>query len=566
MKPSLPPVPALLAPVLALLTGSSLAAQDQIALLEGAAQNQLSLRLLDESKPEGDGTILLQQAEILPIEITNRTVTQELDPTRSRRIQRHGLWRVELPSGGRVFQYRRAGGAWHGYLLITPRGQAVVLLELKGVGTSGTDTPFLDRIGMANGGGHAAFATQAGELYIARLDGQTYASSKAPARQVKIPAVVENVSLCVGKSHLFFQTVDHKLWRCPLADSGQPTDMTPSGSQESRLKAAMAMSGDGTQVAFLFGPQKLYSIYVLGSSGSATQLSPKASKYEEPGYLPEFGGGTRLMLNDDGTRLLYVDSTVRDEIFLLDTGTNGVNYQVTSDANFKPYIGIMIVPMFVKTTLTIGVGDADAHDLYKVLTTAKNVLNLTGTAQETQPPYGAGALAPESAYQSQAGIVITSLKQTNLPSLVRRIDTNTASQSTITAAQRAAMSTGDALGGTPTILVPGWTGDTFVDSATLKTVLPGPPGVFLTPEVHGQGGLFTVFIASDYTGITVPVVRIVNGPLVILPPEKGLQQIVLTPAGGGILNAASLRYLSPTKNVLMSSSAKVRFVVSGAGG
>lgn len=560
MRPSL----ALAFTLLAIAT--PVLAQDQIALLEGSAANQLSLRVLDEARPDGDGRILLQQLEILPIEVTNRTVTQELESSRARRVQRHGLWRVELPGGGRVFQYRRGGGAQHGFLLITSRGQAVVLLELSGVGTSGTDSPFLDRIGVANDGRHAAIASTDARLYIARLDGQTFASSKAPARPVKVPAVVEKASLCVGKSQLFFQTDGDKLWRCPLADNGQPADMTPTGASGSRLKEEMAMSGDGERVVFLFGPKDLYFLYMLGSTGSAATLSPKASKYEEPGYLPEFTGGTRLMLNDDGSRLLHVDASSRDEIFLLDTGSNGVNYHVTSDSNFKPYIGIGIVPMFVKTALTIGVGDPNAHDLYKVTTTAKNVLNLTGTAQEAQPPYGAGTLVPETAYQSQAGIALVSLKQANRPSLVRRIDTNNKVASTVTSALRGAMATGDALAGTPTILVPGWAGDTFVDSTTMKTVLPGPPGIFLTPEVQGQGGAFTVFIASDHTGITVSVVRIVNGPLLILAPEKGLQQIVLTQAGGGLLNGESLRYLSATKNVLISSNSKVRFVISGAGG
>ncbi|MHC4514049.1 MAG: hypothetical protein ACYS5W_10150, partial [Planctomycetota bacterium] len=504
--------------------------------------------------------------EILPIEVTNRTVTQDLDAARARRVKRHDMLRVELPDGGRVFQYRRNGGAQHGFFLITPRGQAVVLLELAGVGLSGTDTPFLDRIGVAPDGRHAAFATLAGQLYIARLDGQAYPSSKAPARPVKIAAVVEKVSLCVGKSQLFFQTADHKLWRCPLADNGQPTDMTPTGTGELRLKEEMALSGDGDRVVFLFGPKKLYSLYMLRSTGPLVKLSPKASKYEEPGYLPEFRGGTRLMLNHDGSRLLYVDSTVRDEIFLLDTSTSGVNYHVTSNANFQPYIGIGIVPMFAQTTLTIGVGNADAHDLYRVTTTATNVVNLTGTAVELKPPFGAGKLAPESGYQSPTGMVLTSLKQANLPSLVRRIDTKTKAANTVTSTLRGVMATGDALAGTPTILVPGGGGDTFVDSTTLKTILPGPPGVFLTPEVQGQGGAFTVFIASDHTGITVPVIRIVNGPLMILAPEKTLRQIVLTRAGGGLLNGASLRYLSPSKNVLVSSSAKVRLVISGAGG
>ena len=191
---------------------------------------------------------------------------------------------------------------------------------------------------------------------------------------------------------------------------------------------------------------------------------------------------------------------------------------------------------------------------------------LTGTAPELTPPFGAGKLAPESAYYSPTGMLLTSLKQTSGPSLVRRIDTGTKAASTVTTALRAGMVAGDWLAGTPTILVPGFGGDIFVNSKSLKAVLTGPVGVFLSAEVGSRSGAFGVFIASDHTGITVPVVRIVNGPIMVLPPEKSLRQIVLTRSGGGLLNGLSLRYLSPGKNVLVSSGAKVRLVISGAGG
>ena len=63
----------------------------------------------------------------------------------------------------------------------------------------------------------------------------------------------------------------------------------------------MAIPGDGTVVAFLYGPRNQWTLWLLGEIGGPVQLSPPPSKYEDPGYLPEGSGHPGLLLNDDGT-------------------------------------------------------------------------------------------------------------------------------------------------------------------------------------------------------------------------------------------------------------------------
>src|SRR5262247_2079232 len=96
--------------LIAALALSAGAAAQGLTLLEGAAANALDVVVLDESNPAGAGTVLLPGIELVPIEITGRSATMDLQTDRARRIVRNGLPRIELPGGGRLFQYRRAGG------------------------------------------------------------------------------------------------------------------------------------------------------------------------------------------------------------------------------------------------------------------------------------------------------------------------------------------------------------------------------------------------------------------------------------------------------------------------
>src|SRR5262245_55251878 len=106
--------------LIAALALSAAAAAQGLTLLEGATVNALDVVVLDETDPAGSGTVLLQGIELMPIEIAGRSATMELQTDRARRIVRNGLPRIELPGGGRLFQYRRASGQFWGYLLVPP--------------------------------------------------------------------------------------------------------------------------------------------------------------------------------------------------------------------------------------------------------------------------------------------------------------------------------------------------------------------------------------------------------------------------------------------------------------
>ena len=53
-------------------------------------------------------------------------------------------------------------------------------------------------------------------------------------------------------------------------------------------------------------------------------------------------------------------------------------------------------------------------------------------------------------------------------------------------------------------------------------------------------------------------------PLVVMPPESALRQIVLTRAGGALLNGKTLRYVAPGVTATLNSTAATRIVLSGA--
>ena len=80
----------------ALLLGTPVAAQT-ITLAEGT-MTSLSIVSLPESNPNAAGTVVLQDIELLPVEITGRYVGQEADASRSRRVTRNGMVLVALPS------------------------------------------------------------------------------------------------------------------------------------------------------------------------------------------------------------------------------------------------------------------------------------------------------------------------------------------------------------------------------------------------------------------------------------------------------------------------------------
>lgn len=542
------------------------AAQDAITLLEGTSPTARVVREIDERTPGAAGRVVLRGVEILPLEITLRTSQQELRFDRPRRVRRQDLWRVELPAGGRILRYRLGGGARYGFLWMTAGGRAVVLLELPGGGLGGKVDPFADRFGVGYDGRHAAFSTLDGRLWVARLDGKNYSGTGKPVRPLRVVGSVDPVSVCVGRGHVFFQTRDARVWRCALTDGAAPQDVTPSAPPGSRLKEEMAMSGDGTTVAFLLGPKRAFRIYLLAGKGPARALPLPAAKYEEPGYLPETAGGPRMMLDETASRLLYTDSTQRDEIYLMNLTGRTATVHITSDANFVPYIGVGIFPVFVAGgALHLGVGDPDAHDWYEARTGRALVRNLTGTAG-TRPPFGRGKLAPQTSGVLASGHVVVAEKPspTAKATRLRVVDPRTGKSTVLAGSLRVLPELGASLAGAPDLHVSDTAGDLLVSGARGGVLVGAPAGLLLSHSVVGPARAFRAMVVSTPQGLGAVVFRLPDGSLAALPAEPGIRQITLTRSYGFLLNGTTLRYWSLGVSATIKASG-VPIVLSGAG-
>src|SRR5690606_7619687 len=175
-----------------------------------------------------------------------------------------------------------------------------------------TTDPFEDRIGIARDGHHFAVPLIAGGLFIVRLDGSNYASTGLPHRLIAPLSIAEPTSVMVGDQVVWFQDELLQVFRCGLGDGAAVVNVSPPAQSNAILKDQMAMAGDGSRIVFLYGPQQQQRLFAADLNSPAIVLPPAASKYEDPGCLPEEAGSPALMLNEDGSRLFYVDSDVRD--------------------------------------------------------------------------------------------------------------------------------------------------------------------------------------------------------------------------------------------------------------
>ena len=546
--------------LLPLVFAPALLGQTKLTFLEGPTPIDLRLQVIDEADPSATPHALLGGLALLDSEITNRTAQQGLRADRPRRIVQLGVSRIELPDNGRLLRYRRAASTRFGVLWIDDSGAPTILLELAGTGASRTNDPFADRFGVANDGLHAVFVTTAGALHVARLDGQDFASTGTPSRPLAVPGTVVPVSVCVGPTHVFFQTDDDRLWRSPLADAGVPENVTPNLPVGSRLTEAMAPSGDGSAIAFLAGPQDLDTVWLLGTTGPAVALPPPPAKYEEPRYLPETNGGPLLLLDDDATRLMYADATSEDEFYLLDTTGITPTTHVTGDENTEPYIGIGIFPAFASDVLTIALGDPGKFEWFQATTASPLITNLTLTGPFLVPPFHAGTLLPQNAGVTTSGRVLAE-EITTTGIALREIDMQTGATMVIRSSLRASAALGRAAGSTPNVLLPGTNGDSLV-TPTLATFVAGPAGVLLSPDAQEGTGAFSVFTASLPSGVGAAILRLPSGVLYALPADGKLMEATVTPGGGVVVSGAILLYARPGLPVAFPSTAPVRFVLS----
>jgi hypothetical protein len=529
---------------------------------EGAAPNGLSVRFVSEAAAGATPVTLLAGVEFLPLEITGRTLQQELDSTRSRRVVRNGLTRVELPDGGRVLAYCRDSGATYGYLLVRGNGAASVLLELPGLAGQ---TPFADRIGVSpDGHWGVASSAAATTLYLLRLDGTTYASTGTPARVLNLPSLVEVTTIMPGRSHVFFAGDDERMRRCAMADGGALEDVSPPPIAGARLKSELAMSGDGSAVVFLYGVQPSFSLWMVGHSGGPRRINAPIAKYEEPGYLPETAAGPRLLLNFDGTRLMYTDATLRDEIFVHDTTGTTATTHITGDHNFQPYIGIGIFPTFAAAVLVLGVGDPDRFDVFAATTGELPVLNLSRTNGNLTRPFGSGGLVPQAVTVSPSGAVLIADRPLGGALRLLRIESGLG-QLTLIGDQLARLPTlADAAQGLPDVLVASADGDLLLDGFARTPFLVVPAGVAFTADVLLAENWRVLGVSAG--GVSAIVFRAPDGTLIALPAVPGSQRPSMTRGNNLVIDGSSLLHVSPSAGVVrVQTAAPVRGVLSGLG-
>ncbi|MEZ5964654.1 MAG: hypothetical protein R3F56_12465 [Planctomycetota bacterium] len=537
-----------------------LPAQD-LTWFEGTVPTSLALRSVPESNPSTSPRTVLTDVELLPLEMTGRTLQQELDPEHSRRLVRHGLTRIELPHGGRVLAYRRAAAQTYGYLQVDAGGRAIVLLEAP---ASGGLSPFEPALGVSPDGLWAAATSRDGNsLFVMRLDGGTFASTGTPTRILSVPAGIEVDSVMPGRTHVFFASGDERVQRCAMADGGQLEDVGPPPVAGARVKSEMARSGDGSCVVYLYGVQPSFTLWMAGETGPARQLAAPPAKYEEPNYLPVFPTGPKMLLNEDGTRLMYTDATSRDEIYLLDTTGATTTTQVTADHNFEPYIGIGIFPTFASATLVLGVGDPNRFDVVAATTNDLPVVNLTMTGPSPVRPFQPGALDPETLSLTPSGAIL--IADHPIGGAMRLLAHDPASQTTQVLGDQllGLPRAGDGLGVRPDVLIDSALGGRIVDGASAQVLLAAPAGVGVRSDV----ALSPTFRVLDVTaGSLSALVFMTAAGAVALPPTTQPQQVSVSNRGGLLLDGASLLYVHPLGGPsTLQTSGSVRVLVSGRG-
>jgi hypothetical protein len=563
--------PTLLAFFLAvsILAGGTLTAQTPgFVLSEGPWPGPVNIRARSNDAPSGPAQTVLSSVVFVDAEMTNRTRQAAHRLDRPRRVVHDGIAVLDLPTGGRLMRYRASDSSTHGILHVTSAGRArVVHQRAAGIGGS---SPYAPRIAVSTDGLHALVASADElQLWVVRLDGQSYASTGSPARSIPLPTAigVETLSLTAGAGRAFYVTEDNRLWRLGYDDLATPNDVTPAGQPAgSELEDLMAPSGDGTKVAFLYGPDEAQRIFLIGEVGNATVLAPPPAKYEDPQYLPDSAIGPELLLNESGSRLMYTDSTMHEELYVLDTtGALPINH-ITADQTFQPYISTVILPVFIDQTLVVGIGDPGAFDIYAASpgNTPAATVDLTATSGTTAP-FDSGLLLPQEILPSAGGIaVVTRIGQA---SQLMRLDLATTTPQMLAQDVNEIALCDSVAGALPDLRMRTTTGDLLLGDASLTavqtaslfglshsvTVGAGANSVRLFEVALGTTGVSQLFAQTPTVGpipLTAPATHVCASVhalgYVVIESDSGCT-LVTTSGSYSVPGAAEQRVLSGTK-------------------
>lgn len=184
-------------------------------------------------------------------------------------------------------------------------------------------------------------------------------------------------------------------------------------------------------------------------------------------------------------------------------------------------------------------------------------MNLTQTATGGKP-FASGTLAPRSGFRLTSGLIVSE-EVVGAQRRLRSVDPATGQNGLLAGALRANATLGS--GSAPNLLAPGVQGDSFL-ATTLTTLLRGPAGVYLQPDVAIGGGT-TAFIAQLAAGPGAVVFALPGGGLFATPADAALREITSTPGGGLLVNGTALHYWAPgSAATLGTAGAAVRITLT----
>jgi hypothetical protein len=545
-----------------------------LVLAHGADARHLQIDAVDET-PTLPRSMVLDEVEFLPLDISARTSLWQWHPSRPHlgRVA-SGPARVELPAGGALLKYRRAGTTY-GFLLVTARGRPRVLVERPGIGATATD-PFGRFLGIATDGSCAAVDTPT-ELLLLRLDGADFSSTAAPARVVQTSARPRNPSLLLGPTKLFFQTEERRLYRCATTDLAQPVEVPLAAVPPAVLEAEMAIAGDGGSVAVLSGADVEHlEVAVVGTTGGPLVVSDHPGRYLAPGYLPADARGPHMALSDDGRSVAFTEGGLREDFWFVPAVGTTPAQLVNTTANFNPYVDVGVFFIFLGPVLTLGLGDdADAVDLYRVNDggpAGPVVRNLTQTSGMSVPPFGGRPTLDLAAVYRGPGSTVVVEHRTGEGLELLQVDPLTGLRRVLASAlpaPTAAQSSGpgqfpDLIASSPVmsrLLMPSASG--FVEGFTL-------PGEFPVRR-SAQRAVDGTRLISIGLLPGVEIALIVPLPWAVLPIRTTPTQAALWSSGGGLLLTESTPagvvsdYYSTGPTVRLGAPSPFTLVLNNAG-
>jgi hypothetical protein len=526
-----------------------------VTLMAGDPAGAVDVKIVEPWLGSGSQTTLLSQVLLRSVNMTARTANEAGELDRVRVVPAHGRERIEFPDGARLYVYERSSPTRHGLLFVPPSGRARIVLE----GAEQLDLP----LAVASDARHLAFA-RGTELTLVRLDSSNFPGTASAVRTLTVGQSVIAASLVVGSSHCFFITDDDRVHRLALTATAMPEDVTPVGNSSPRQSEALAISGDGSTVAFLRGQlTDRYAAWVVGSSGPARRMPLPEREYREPEYLPTGNGQPHLLLNHSGSRLMVTEIDIEDELHFVDTAAGGTAAWMTGDASFAEYIGTHILPSFAGNRLLFASGHQGWMDWYAMQPDGAIVnVSMTGSPE---PQFLLGALDVQKRFTLAGGTALAT-ESFGAVERLRRLDP-AGGTAVLFSDLVQPPQVGAAIGGAPDLRIVGAGGERILDGVHGQLALMVPPGISLTDPVRGPQGWRATY-AHLAVGIGVPVLLLADGTPLLGTPALGMAQLAWTAAGELVVCWPDRLevYGSQGVRILPHSAAVATAVISGAGG